>query len=106
MDPLTASSVDTVGLDSVIITPELHDRPSRPPEYEAENRALVALAGELATSPNTILQRLADTALTLCRAQTAGVSLLESDGMHFHWPAITGVWAAHVGGGTPRDFGP
>src|SRR5215207_7658624 len=59
MDQLTASSVDTVELDSVIITPELHNRPSRPPDYEAENGALVALARELATSPDNILQKLA-----------------------------------------------
>ncbi|MDQ5848583.1 MAG: ATP-binding protein, partial [Pseudomonadota bacterium] len=24
----------------------------------------------------------------------------------FYWPAIAGVWKPHLGGGTPRDFGP
>ena len=24
----------------------------------------------------------------------------------FYWPAIAGVWKPHIGGGTPRDFGP
>ena len=24
----------------------------------------------------------------------------------FYWPAISGAWKQHIGGGTPRDFGP
>jgi PAS domain S-box-containing protein len=66
----------------------------------------MALAEQLAASPDGILQRLTDTALTLCRAHSAGVSLLEPDGKRFYWPAISGQWVEHVGGGTPRDFGP
>ena len=26
--------------------------------------------------------------------------------MRFYWPAICGMWNPHVGGGTPRNFGP
>ena len=48
-------------LDSVLCTEELRGRSSRPPDYEMENRALVALAGALADSPSNILQRLAET---------------------------------------------
>lgn len=66
----------------------------------------MALAEQLAASPDGILQKLTDTALALCRAHSAGVSLLEPDGKRFHWPAISGQWVGHVGGGTPRDFGP
>jgi signal transduction histidine kinase len=44
--------------------------------------------------------------LGLCHAQTAGVSLLQSDGERFYWPALAGVWASHVGGGMPRAFSP
>jgi signal transduction histidine kinase/ActR/RegA family two-component response regulator len=32
--------------------------------------------------------------------------LLSADGAEFYWPAIAGVWKPHIGGGTPRDFGP
>jgi PAS domain S-box-containing protein len=69
---------------------------------------LIALAQEMARSPEGILQRLAETALTLCRAHSAGLSLLEAEDQHrnFHWRAIAGQWAPHLGGGTPRDFGP
>ena len=52
-------------LRSMLSTDELLRRPSRPPNYAAENQALVALAQEMATSPEGILQRLADTALSL-----------------------------------------
>jgi PAS domain S-box-containing protein len=92
----------------MLSTAELIQRPSRPPDYAAENRELVALAREMATSPEGILQKLADTALMLCRAHSAGLSILE-DGdqkQNFHWRAIAGEWAAHVNGGTPRGFGP
>jgi PAS domain S-box-containing protein len=64
------------------------------------------LAEHLAASPVGILQKLAETALTLCGAQSAGISLLEADGRRFYWPAIAGRWAEHLGGGTPRDYGP
>ena len=69
--------------------------------------ALMALAEQLAASPDGILQKLTETALTLCGAHSAGgVGFLEPDGKRFYWPAISGQWVGHVGGGTPRDFGP
>ena len=91
---------------SMLSIAELSGRPSRRPDHAAENRALIDLARELATSPETILQKLAETALTLCGAQSAGISLLEPNEKRFYWPAIAGRWAEHVGGGTPRDYGP
>ena len=98
----------TPHLRSMLSTAELVRRPSRPPDYAAENRALIALAQVMATSPDTILQKLADTALTLCRAHSAGLSLLEEGDQknNFHWRAIAGQWARHINGGTPRNFGP
>ncbi|MEK6279301.1 MAG: PAS domain S-box protein [Acidobacteriota bacterium] len=97
-----------VSLDSVLCTAELNRRLSRPPDYQAENRALVALAQELADSPRTILQKLVEIALELCEAGSAGVSLLSKKdcGKTFYWPAIAGAWTPHLGSGTPRDFGP
>ncbi len=95
-----------VSLESVISTDELKRRPARPADYLAENQALIALAREIVSSPQNILQKLAETALTLCHAGSAGISLLEPDGAHFHWPALAGEWSAYVGGGTPREYGP
>jgi PAS domain S-box-containing protein len=95
-------------LQSVLSTAELRRRPSRPPDYASENHALISLAKEMAATPDGILQKLADTALVLCRAHSAGISLLEEGDQktNFHWRAIAGAWASHQGGGTPRDFGP
>ncbi|HEV3443284.1 MAG TPA: PAS domain-containing protein, partial [Gemmataceae bacterium] len=97
-----------VPLESVLCTEELNRRPTRLPDYETENRALVSLAQALAESPRTILQTLADKILEVFRAGSAGLSLLtkEDGGKRFYWPAIAGMWKAHIGGGTPRDFGP
>jgi PAS domain S-box-containing protein len=103
----------TAPLESILCTEELQRRPSRPPDYETENRALVNLVSALADSPSTILQTLADTILDITRCDSAGLSLLTRDGKtpdvcgtRFYWPAIAGKWNPHTGGGTPRNFGP
>jgi signal transduction histidine kinase/ActR/RegA family two-component response regulator len=97
-----------VPLEAILCTEELNRRPARPPDYETENRALAALVQALADSPGTILQTLADKILEVFKADSAGISLLtkEDGGKRFYWPAIAGVWKPHIGGGTPRDFGP
>src|SRR3984885_10189230 len=100
-------------LESILCTEELHRRPSRPPDYEKENCALVKLVRGLADSPSTMLQMLAETILEITQSDSAGLSLLTRDGKtpdicgkRFYWPAIAGMWNPHVGGGTPRNFGP
>jgi PAS domain S-box-containing protein len=105
--------VGAAPLESILCTEELHRRPSRPPDYERENRALVKLVSALADSPSTILQTLAETILDITQCDSAGLSLLTRDGKtpdvcgtRFYWPAIVGMWNPHVGGGTPRNFGP
>ncbi len=112
--PLEASiPTGTAPLEAVLCTEELHRRPSRPPNYEKENRALVKLVSALADSPTTVLQMLAETILEITQCDSAGLSLLTKDGKtpdvcgkRFYWPAIAGMWNPHVGGGTPRNFGP
>ena len=95
-----------VPLETVLCTEELAWRPVRPPDYETESRALALLVQALADSPRTILQTLADNILTQFKVGSAGVSLLTGDEKHFVWPAIAGAWQSHIGGSTPRDFGP
>ena len=110
-----ASSIPegAASLESILCTEELQQRPSRPPDHAKENGALVALASALAESRHTMLETLADTILSVTDADSSGLSLLTSDGatpdhegQRFYWPAIKGMWKEHVGGGTPRDFGP
>jgi signal transduction histidine kinase len=81
-------------------------RPRRPPDHERENSALAALVSALADSPRTILQTLADKILEVLDADSAGLSLLTKEGNRFYWAAIAGAWRPHLGGGTPRNFGP
>ncbi len=98
---------EQTSLESILCTEELRKRPARAPDYQKENGALVALSRALADSPCTVLQTLAETILEVCQSGSAGISLLTKDGgKRFYWPAIAGEWKAHIGGGTPRDFGP
>src|SRR5215467_10564114 len=95
-------------LDDVLITDELARRPGRSPNYAAENRALAGLAEALADSPQTILQKLVETALELCRADSAGISILESGGTTgvFRWHAVAGQFAPNVGSHVLREATP
>lgn len=107
--PVEASIPDGIAsLDSILCTDELRRRAWRPPDYEKENRALVALASALADPQSNILQTLAETILEVTQCDSSGLSLLTKDdgGKRFYWPAIAGIWSPHIGGGTPRDFGP
>ncbi len=99
-------STPAAPLESIVCTDELLRRPSRSPDHQKENTALAALVSALADAPHTILQTLADKVLETLDADSAGLSLLTKDGTRFYWAAIAGAWRPHIGGGTPRDFGP
>ena len=104
--PLAPAAAD---LDDVLITDDLSGRAPRPPEFEAENRALVHLAHTMVDSPGNILQMLAETTLDLCNAQTAGISLLESSDAGeeiFRWRALAGTHASNLGGTIPATSAP
>lgn len=76
-------------------TDELARRPARAADYAAENRALVALARVQAGPRSEFLQAIADTALSLCHADSAGISLVEGpdDNRVFRWFAVAGLCA-------------
>lgn len=75
----------------------LSRRRARAPDHEAENRALVALARHVATSPKDVLQKVVDTALELCDAHSAAISAIEErdDRRLVHWYALAGPFARH-----------
>ncbi|WP_438021853.1 GAF domain-containing protein [Sorangium sp. So ce233] len=86
-------------------TEELAHRPTRLPDHAAENRALLALATAMAGRLEDVLPKLASLLLELCRADSAGISVLEDDGEDgqvFRWRAIAGAFAHHLGGAMPR----
>src|SRR5579871_6592283 len=102
----TAPDGAPVPLEAILCTEELSRRPSRAPDYATQNRALAKLVNALAEAPRTILKTLADTLLEIFQADSAGMSLLTPDGKGFYWAAIAGAWSPHLGGATPRNFGP
>ncbi len=89
-------------------TSELMRRPPRAPEQEAEGRALAEVAKMLGATRRSILQKVAAVALDLCKAHSAGVTLLEGgpDGPVLRWRALAGRLASHVGATLPRSFSP
>jgi GAF domain-containing protein len=93
-------------LAAITITQELLRRATHETRYEAETRAFAALAQALADRPETILQTLAETVVEILGAGSAGLSLLDGSEQQFVWSAIAGEWNPHLGGGTPRNFGP
>ena len=99
-------SIPGASLESILRTQELRNRPSRSPDYEKENLALVSLANALADSPGTILQTLVDKVFELLRADSAGLSLLTKDEKRFYWAAIAGAWRPHAGAAVPRNSCP
>ena len=95
-------------LDDVLINSQLLGRTSRPRNYEGEEEAIMTLAQAMAHSPEMILQRLVETALQLCRADTAGISLLEEQNGEevFRWEALAGVYADRLNATMPRHASP
>jgi signal transduction histidine kinase/ActR/RegA family two-component response regulator len=83
---------------------ELASRPYRGPNYDAEHRALALLATEMAENPRNMLQKLADMAIGLCRADSAGISILEGD--VFRWESVAGAFASLRNNTMPRDASP
>ena len=93
----------------VLITEVLASRPARLPDLAAENQALRTLAQHLMDEPQSMLKTLVRLALALCRADTVGVSLLETapDGASFfRWVAIAGALESLEQGTTPGNFSP
>jgi hypothetical protein len=70
MDSFKEAIGAAVSLESVLCTEQLEQRPSRPPDYQTENQALLDLVQELKNTPRNVLQRLVDAALELCSEKT------------------------------------
>jgi len=94
---------------TVRITEALTQRPVRAPDFQAENRALQTLAQQLAGDTRSLLKALTTLAIDLCRADSVGVSLLETSENGesvFRWVAIAGTlrpWENEIISG---DFSP
>lgn len=93
---------------SIDLSAELHTRKLRPPDYQSENEALAWLADTLAEHPDHIAQELANTAMRLTQAGSAGISIEEDcNGEHqFRWIATAGALERYLNGTVPYDVSP
>lgn len=108
-EPSEIPMVERVQRTGAVVTSELDSRPRRSPDHAAENAALHALARAFTTSQSAMLQTLVDTALALCRAGSAGISLHEQQPGQpetFRWIAVSGRCARLAGHVIPADESP
>lgn len=98
-----------VSLADVLHTAEFNQRTARQPDLQKENYALQRLIRLQAHAPEAILQELVDSALLLCAADSAGISLeeLDIDGAPiFRWVKTAGAFSPFVDCTTPRNASP
>lgn len=108
MQSMEMLSRTAVPLTTVVTTSELSRRSRRPPDFEAESRALAELATVFGASLRSSLQKLSEIALDLCKAHSAGITLVEARSTEpvLRWRAVAGKLAPHVGATLPRAFSP
>jgi len=102
-------AVEEPELAASIATSLLWSRSSRPRQPEREVEVLLELVRLMAgNDQSTALSTIATNALSLCKAESAGFSLLETkDGKEiFRWTATCGRMQQFEGGTTPADFSP
>lgn len=107
-DPFAETAGARLPLEAVDITSDLHQRESRAADYEKEGRAFASLLKEMASAPGNIFQKFVETAMELCAAHSAGLSVLDESGSEtvFRWSAVSGQWASFSGGTMPREVSP
>lgn len=106
---LTCEIESGMELRDLLEDPEFPYRAKKIRNPKRESAALLRLGQVFAESPETILQVLVDIAVEFCGADSAGISLEESDSageQRFRWVAIAGSFAQYVDGTTPRFFSP
>ena len=75
---------------------------------EGEPRACGVGQQPWPTRSPIFFKHLAETILDVIQCDSSGVTLLtkDDDGKRFCWPATAGMWKPHIGGESPRTFGP
>ena len=84
-------------------------RQGKPLDPPSEEAAFARLREALAKSSEFALNELLQIAVTLCHADSAGISL-EEEGpngeLRFRWVAVAGSFAQYLNGTTPRFYSP
>lgn len=85
------------------------DFKGRSRKQRVDNRESVAfrrLSRLFAERPETVLQELVNTAVELCGADSAGISLEEPEDGTFRWIVVAGSFSRYLNGRTPRNYSP
>jgi two-component sensor histidine kinase len=99
----------TITANELLITEALNQRAARPRDLSREVTAINDLARGMVRQPKALQRRFVELALDLCRAGSAGISMLEDGSAGeqlFRWTALAGQFGPYVGGTTPRHFSP
>lgn len=105
----SSSAANPASLEEILINSKLQTRPHREPNLQDEGMSLRILARMLRSAPNELINTLLEMAISLCHAETAGLSVLETlpNGEEiFRWTHLAGTLKRFVGGYTLRDFSP
>jgi hypothetical protein len=106
---LSESGTPAATLETILITDQLFSRTCRQREPDLEAKYLQTLTQANSGSLAQLIDCFLEVPLSLCRAGTAGLSLLETNGageQEFRWTNLAGRLAKCVGGTTPRHFSP
>src|SRR5580704_17545548 len=107
--PAPAPRRATTKLDDVLTTRQLFLRPQKARDPKEEAESLQKLARVMTREPHKLVETLLEMALHLCRAGTAGISLLEErpdvDSV-FRWTHLRGALEGYVGKIKPKEFSP
>ncbi|MGA8755804.1 MAG: ATP-binding protein [Stellaceae bacterium] len=103
------TSLSSLSVDDLLITPDLNKRSRQRPHDRATISALQVLSRDISGRPSEALPRLVEMAKELCGGGSAGISAYEPQpggpGI-FRWTSLTGPAAQFTGETTPRDFSP
>lgn len=96
-------------VEDILITSKLSAPSKRLPNFQNEIETVYNLGRVMRYAPNSLVDALLQAGVDLCRAGSAGLSLLETtpEGEEiFRWTNLVGTLAKFVGGSTPRSFSP
>jgi PAS domain S-box-containing protein len=82
---------------------------NRPRQPRNPNRTAIALRHLLkllADDRECVLKELVEAVMTFCNAESAGISLEETETGTFRWVAIAGAFARYLDGRAPRNYSP
>jgi hypothetical protein len=104
--PSANSQIDTGMHLRDLLSDEAFARRQKRSDPNRESLALRRLSRLFAEAEESVLQELVDTAVALCGADSAGISLEEPDNGTFRWIVVAGSFAPYLNGRTDRNYSP